>query len=234
MTDNIWDQLSDPFPAGVVKERQGPKQHADACTKQYGQCTQRHMMLSYVDARDVAERLDHVLTPARWSFRTEAVPNTNVVHGSLAISVEGDQWTVREDHGYPNSDSDEEPLKSATSDALKRCAVMFGIGRHLYDDNHPQRPAAAPRKPAAAPRMSEQDERNLMAPDEPPWPADMTAVAQEVFGAEIVGDESKCPDHGYAWKTNSRGYFCSGKTKGEWCKRRPSPAWAASQELQPA
>ena len=59
MTDkNIWQQLTEPFPAGVGKERQGPKKHADACTKQYGQCTQPHMMLSYVDARDVAERLD--------------------------------------------------------------------------------------------------------------------------------------------------------------------------------
>ena len=32
----------------------------------------------------------------------------------------------------------------------------------------------------------------------------------------------KCPDHGFEWKTNSRGYFCSGKTNGKWCERKPA------------
>lgn len=170
--NNIWQQLAEPFPSDVVKERQGPKRHEGNCTKQYGRCTQNHMMLSYVDARDVAERLDAVLTPAAWSFESSAVPNTNVVHGRLMVWADAQSMTVREDHGYPNSDSDEEPLKSATSDALKRCAVLFGIGRHLYDDNHPQRPAV---RPVVAPTpirrpLSEQEERNLQAPDDDfPW-----------------------------------------------------------------
>ena len=39
------------------------------------------------------------------------------------------------DVGYPNdadNDPEDEPLKAAYSDAFKRAAVQFGIGRWLY------------------------------------------------------------------------------------------------------
>lgn len=251
----IWQRLAEPFPADVVKERQGPKKHADVCTKQYGQCTQRHMMLSYVDARDVAVRLDDVLTPAGWAFEAYAVANTNVVHGHLSIH-DGDQWAVREDHGYPNSDDDAEPLKSATSDALKRCAVMFGIGRHLYDDNHPSRPATAPQT-APAPRQAPAPRPAALASaigtpqhildaardsgEEPPWPVqtlDDGPLAQAVaLFPDATVDESHCPDHAKAYKSNSRGYYCASKIgddpsgKTLWCQRQPSRAWQAKHEI---
>ncbi len=225
----IWQQLAEPFPAEVVKSRQGPKQHADACTKQYGQCTQKHMMLSYVDARDVAERLDAVVLPIGWQFEASAVPGTNVVHGRLGIHDQGSGWAYREDHGYPNSDSDEEPLKSATSDALKRCAVLFGIGRHLYDDNHTSRPQTT-HKPATATRTPVPSAKASAPPDEPPWPAEtLVPVAQEIFGADAI-DESKCPVHGKAWRTNARGYYCSTKVGNGWCDKQPSKAWQAHME----
>lgn len=57
------------------------------------------------------------------------------VRRSIAIRV-GDEWIEKWDYGYPNSIvdgqvKDEQPLKSAASDALKRAAPLWGIGREL-------------------------------------------------------------------------------------------------------
>ena len=141
-----WDDLARPLPDEEVKHRAGPG----------------GMTFSYVDARAVAQRLDEVLTPANWEFTCSVIPGSEIVKGRLTIRMDGE--TVREDHGYPNSDRDEEPIKAATSDALKRCAVLFGIGRHLYEDNKPSQPVRnAPQRPAPAPVVRS----STSVPDDP-------------------------------------------------------------------
>jgi hypothetical protein len=127
--NQMWAKLAEPFPDSEVKQRPG----------------RGSMTFSYVDARAVMQRLDDVLTPAGWEFTSSVLPGTDIVHGRLTVA-----GFVREDYGYPNSDKDEEPIKAASSDALKRCAVMFGVGRHLYDDNKPQTRSVAPQRPAPA------------------------------------------------------------------------------------
>ncbi len=88
----------------------------------------------YVDARTVGARLTEVLGIAGWDFQSTVVdPERHVVHGRLTARIDG-QVIVREDVGYPNGDRDEEPLKSAVSDALKRTAVHIGVGAYLYQD----------------------------------------------------------------------------------------------------
>lgn len=150
---DIWAALSAPFDAAAVKERQGPKQHQGACEKQYGQCKHQHKMLSYVDARDVEARLDDVLTPAGWDFQATIVANP-VVQGRLIVYA-SERAITREDFGYPNGDDDAEPIKSAVSDALKRCAVQLGVGRHLYTDNKaPRRAARTSSRPAQEARQN--------------------------------------------------------------------------------
>lgn len=121
-----WDQLAEPFPDSEVKQRPGPG----------------GMTFAYVDARAVMQRLDDVLTPEGWDF--EARAQGDIVHGKLIVLV-GDRAIVREDYGYPNGPDDPEPIKSAVSDALKRCAVGIGVGRHLYSDNAAHRPTVAQR-----------------------------------------------------------------------------------------
>jgi len=83
--------------------------------------------LAYIDARMVMERLDEVV-PGNWSFSWEVVPtpdNSVVVKGRLTVL-----GRVAEDVGQ--AAHEEEAWKAAVSDALKRCAVHFGIGRFLY------------------------------------------------------------------------------------------------------
>lgn len=93
--------------------------------KLYGQ------LLAYIDARTVMERLDR-LDPA-WTVEHYSPVVVVDSAGNEATGVPC-RLTVkgvsRTDVGVP---SDMEPVKGAYSDALKRAAVHFGIGRELYE-----------------------------------------------------------------------------------------------------
>lgn len=85
------------------------------------------MLVGYIDARTAMDALD-AMDP-EWS----AVHGQPIIVGSeligvpCAITVQG---VTRSDVGMPSS---QEPIKGAYSDALKRAAVHFGIGRELYE-----------------------------------------------------------------------------------------------------
>lgn len=82
--------------------------------------------LPYIDARDVMRRLDAVVGPANWSFDYDLVaPDGKFVKGKLTVC-----GVTKCDAG--EGSTEDEVLKSAVSDALKRCAVHFGVGRYLY------------------------------------------------------------------------------------------------------
>lgn len=220
---DTWSALAEPFPPEEVKERQGPGGR----------------MLSYVDARAVAQRLDDVLSPMGWDF-TWDLASGDVVKGHLVIRV-GDLELVREDAGYPNSDRDEEPIKAAVSDAFKRCAVQYGVGRHLYGDNQQaHRPAQVPSSArSAAPQAGEG--RHSQAPSPAPTPGDgppldwdaLPAVAESLFH-----DEDVCPEHAQPWrlvpagvsKTSGKPYDAFWTCPERGCKTRPTDAWKARNE----
>lgn len=82
--------------------------------------------LAYIDARSVMRRLDAVVGPQGWSFDFDTLsPDGKLVKGKLTVL-----GVTKCDAG--EGSTEDEPLKSAVSDALKRCAVHFGIGRYLY------------------------------------------------------------------------------------------------------
>ena len=168
-----WPKLAEPFPDSEIKHRPG----------------RGGMTFSYVDARAVMQRLDDVLTPSGWDFTSTVIPGTDIVRGELTIA-----GVVRVDYGYPNSDQDEEPVKAASSDALKRCAVMFGIGRHLYSDNTASgggRGSSSPARPPA-PRPA------VVAQNGPQEPEDLfPPIGAKNAPADVPTDE--CPIHGVPW-----------------------------------
>ena len=89
----------------------------------------RQRVLCYMDARLVQDRLDEAVGPGAWSFRYEPL----LVGGGeiqLAKGVLTIHSVVKEDVGDASSFS---PSKGCVSDALKRAAVQWGIGRYLYD-----------------------------------------------------------------------------------------------------
>jgi hypothetical protein len=121
MTDKeLLKRLSDPFPECEV-------QWKPSSVSKDGR---KAMALAYIDARSVADRLDQVLG-LDWSDSYEVFPSGSVCC-TLTITLNG-KSTSRQDIGKPSGQPDGgDKLKAAYSDALKRCATKFGIGRYLY------------------------------------------------------------------------------------------------------
>lgn len=81
----------------------------------------------YIDSRQVQERLDEVVGFNNW--RTEYITSDKGVICNLLLKIDG-EWVGKQD----GSDySDIEAFKGGISGALRRAAVMWGIGRYLYD-----------------------------------------------------------------------------------------------------
>ena len=90
-----------------------------------------------IDARAVEDRLDAVVSSYNWQTAYRVLDTeTKAVECTLSLYTEGG-WVAKSDVGYPNEARDagnasREPLKAAYSDALKRAAVQWGIGRYIY------------------------------------------------------------------------------------------------------
>jgi hypothetical protein len=91
----------------------------------------RALALAYVDARVIQDRLDDVLGVTGWQDEYECLPEGSVVC-RLRLRI-GEEWITKMDVGGQSEQPDEgDRRKAAFSDALKRAAVKFGIGRYLY------------------------------------------------------------------------------------------------------
>jgi len=82
--------------------------------------------VAYIDARQVMDLLDEVVGPQNWQDHYREVAGK--VYCDLSIQVE-DEWITKSDCGTA---SHFEAEKGQASDAFKRAAVKWGIGRFLY------------------------------------------------------------------------------------------------------
>ena len=132
------------------------------------------LAMAYLTSRAVQERLDAVCGPADWRNEFREGPGGGVLCG-LSIYVQRTpdgpgEWVTKWD-GAENTAV--ESVKGGLSGSLKRAAVMWGVGRYLYElpaqwvrldergrfaetprlPSSPARPAAAPaaRETSAAP-----------------------------------------------------------------------------------
>lgn len=86
----------------------------------------------YVDARIVQERLDAVLGADGWYDNYEAFFEKKMISCKLSCRL-GEEWVTKCDVGAESEQPDEgDRHKASFSDALKRAAVKFGVGRYLY------------------------------------------------------------------------------------------------------
>lgn len=84
--------------------------------------------VAYIDARDVQDLLDEVCGQENWQCRySEHKGNLFCEIG--IISDHEEVWTWKADCG---TESNVEKQKGEASDAFKRAAVMWGVGRFLY------------------------------------------------------------------------------------------------------
>lgn len=110
---DVFERLSSPFPPHQVHWRIGPRNR----DKTKGQ------PLAYLNARDVMGRLDDVVGPECWQDHyTEGHSGRVFCHLTIMGVTKGDGA----------GSTDVEGAKGAISDAFKRAAVKFGIGRYLY------------------------------------------------------------------------------------------------------
>lgn len=120
----LQTDLATPFPSQLVDWRVGPTNQRN---KKPGEQL-RGQPLCYVDARTVMERLDSVCGIDGWQNSYTPGVGTSIVC-NIGIKV-GGEWLWRSDGAGP---SDMEAEKGTLSDAFKRAAVRWGIGRYLYD-----------------------------------------------------------------------------------------------------
>ncbi len=91
----------------------------------------RALVASFIDARCVMDRLDDVMGVAGWRDSYSAQANGTVLC-RLELLING-EWIGKEDVGGQSAQPDSgDRDKSAFSNALKRAAVKWGIGRYLY------------------------------------------------------------------------------------------------------
>ena len=137
---DIYNQLKRPFDPSLISWRVG------ATNKE----KTKGIALAYIDARDVMNRLDEVFGMG-WQCKYSHAENKTICE--ISVIVDG-VWITRAGGA---GDTDVEAEKGAISDAFKRAAVLFGIGRYLYElpnvwvpideykklKSHPQLPAWA-------------------------------------------------------------------------------------------
>lgn len=117
----LFQKLTEPFPPDRVSWRVGSTNREKT----------KGMALAYIDARDVMDRLDALCTPAGWQCSYPHANGKTVCR--IEIKIDG-EWIGKEDGA---GDTDVEAEKGALSDAFKRAAVRWGIGRYLYDLDSP-------------------------------------------------------------------------------------------------
>jgi hypothetical protein len=122
MSSEIYEKLKRPFDPKLISWRAG----ATNAKKNNGVAT-KCIALAYIDARDVMERLDEVFGLGGWQCRYSHAENKTICE--ISVLIDG-TWITRANGA---GDSDIEAEKGAISDAFKRAAVLFGIGRYLYD-----------------------------------------------------------------------------------------------------
>jgi hypothetical protein len=118
----LFDALSEPFPLEYIEWRVGSTNGDKS----------KGLALCYVDARAVMDRLDSVCGPDGWQCNYSAAPG-NAIICNLGILIAGD-WIWKADGAGA---TDVEGEKGMLSDALKRAAVRWGVGRYLYDLKSP-------------------------------------------------------------------------------------------------
>ena len=116
MTD--FKALAARFPEGAVTFRPGKVSKAG----------NTGLPLAYIDARDAMNRLDEVVGHAYWKDEYEFHGSRNICKISI-YNKELKEWVSKSDGA---ADTKIEGDKGGLSDAFKRAAVKWGIGRYLY------------------------------------------------------------------------------------------------------
>ena len=205
-TQDIFKKLKEPFPVEEIDWRVGST-NADKT---------RGIAVAYIQARPVMDRLDETLGPDNWQDAYEPILGNAGPVGfkcSLSLRING-EWITKTDAA---DTSDIEAIKGGVSDALKRAAVKWGIGRYLYDlpntwvELEPRGKSYAmkqtPKLPAwalPAPNGKSQDPYPMVVIDEPvkagPDPIEAAPTKEVQGGTRSTKNSTPKPTVTNKWK----------------------------------
>ena len=114
--DTMLKQLKEPFDQKFIKWRLG----ATNKDKTKG------IALAYIDSREVMKRLDDVCGMANWQATYKPVDGGFICELSIWVV---DRWVTKSNAA---GNTKVEAIKGGASDALKRAAAVWGVGRYLY------------------------------------------------------------------------------------------------------
>lgn len=178
-TRETWERLAAPFAQDDLEKLPKPLKARD---DNKGRCEAgsyysadghgcggwhaRSVHLDYVGHAGITQRLNDVLGPQGWDFAPMAytpeglpVMGREQFWGALTIRVEGQEVTKYDVAANYNGPQE------AWGDALRRCAMRFGVGTYLWSkseaalalkmatDQPPEAPAQQAQAPAAAPQQ---------------------------------------------------------------------------------
>ena len=122
---NLLDQLKRPFPVNKIHWRVG-NTNAKRLNCKPWEATEGSA-LAYLDARDVMGRLDDVMGTEGWQVRYP-MADSGLLICEVGLNIK-DAWIWKANGA---GDTQVEAEKGKCSDAFKRAAVLWGIGRYLY------------------------------------------------------------------------------------------------------
>ncbi|WP_435005130.1 Rad52/Rad22 family DNA repair protein [Tundrisphaera lichenicola] len=93
-------------------------------------------MLTYMTSRGVMNRFDDVLGPENWKESYRQMPDGELFC-RITITLPDGSRVTKGDVGIGQGPDAGIKRKAIYSDALKRAAVKFGVGRYLYRDGMP-------------------------------------------------------------------------------------------------
>lgn len=132
-TREVFAQLAEPFPSKDIEWRV-----MQMFTTQNGP---RATVAAYVQSRAIMNRLDEVVGPERWENEIRELSDGGILQG-IRIWLDNGQSITK----WDGADRTQiESTKGGISNALKRCGVLLGIGRYLYEmetqfvDIHPNK-----------------------------------------------------------------------------------------------
>ena len=123
LTDDVLTALGAPFPPSDIEWRIGRSGIKDG--KIWATC------LAYVTARAIMARLDEIVGPSGWKNEAPREWSQGAPGVVMGLSIRlGNEWVTKWDGA---DQPDTEPVKGGFSNAFKRAAVLWGIGRYLYE-----------------------------------------------------------------------------------------------------
>lgn len=125
MNSKLHEAFCAPFTESEIEWRLG---QSGVYQKQGTQAVWA-VALAYVTARAIQNRLDSVVGPLNWKVEYPMVEERGVLCNILIRDEQG-EWVGKIDGAEPTK---QDAFKGGISSAFKRAAVLWGMGRYLYE-----------------------------------------------------------------------------------------------------